>query len=480
MNTTNGTLRDAVSGVEKNNRMSQQGVPPTNGKRRDIQGRSPFLRKAIGSVSKRFVVSIAITVVVLAILLLGGLFTIQDNAVLPPVRNLDVEVVTAVAESAYDVHRSYLGKIESRRHSCLGFEVSGKINTVDLDEGQSVTKGAVLAELDTRILRSNRDVINSRIEAAQAKLDELIAGPRVEDVQSAKAQVRRWQSQLKLARITTKRLLRLNASNAVAQQETDNAVYNEQVVRAQLDLATAQLAELENGTRREQIAAQRATVSQLRSELHTIEINIEKSRLLAPYDGVISARLLDEREVIANGQPVFEMLDNRQLEARVGIPVGSIEAVKKKANHQLVYRSQDIDATLKSIRPEKNADTRTVDIVFQIDASKNSISIGDIVRLELSESTHETGYWIPTAAMVESYRGLWGCYVAEPVDSDSSDHVARLRELEVLHQEGELAFVRGALHEGEQIIVSGVHRIVPGQNVQLAIQRVAFAHAVKD
>ncbi len=258
----------------------------------------------------------------------------------PAARALDVEVVTAAAESSYQVYRSYLGTIESRRESSLSFEVGGKLIALAVDEGQTVEKGQVLAELDTKILRSNRNATVSRIGTAQARLDELIAGPRAEDIESARAQVRRWQSQLKLAEITSNRLLALNRSKAIAQQEADDAVYNEQVVKAQLDLATSGLAELENGTRKEQVAAQRATVNELKAELGTLDINIEKSQLLAPYRGVISTRLLDEGEVIASGQPVFELLDNRRLEARIGLPVGSIElpiGIQTSSPHYLAH-----------------------------------------------------------------------------------------------------------------------------------------------
>jgi hypothetical protein len=50
-----------------------------------------------------------------------------------------------------------------------------------------------------------------------------------------------------------------------------------------------------------------------------------------------------------------------------------------------------------------------------------------------------------------------------------------LRELEVLHHEGEMAFVRAGLKPGEQIIVSGVHRLVPDQIVNITSQITAIA-----
>jgi len=473
MNTNNGTAREAFKGSTSNsNRILNGERPRIENELTGPSGEAPKNRASFGNQLvgrlRQFAIPAAIALAVILILLFGGLFSNQKESVSPAARALDVEVVTAVPESGYQVHRSYLGRIESRRESSLSFEVGGKLVSLTVDEGQTVEPGQVLAQLDTKILRSNRNVIVSRIGTAQAKLDELVAGPRVEDVESARAQVRRWRSQLQLARITSKRLIALNRSKAIAQQEADDAVYNQQVVEAQLDLATSELAELENGTRKEQVAGQQATVNQLKAELGTIDINIEKSQLIAPYRGVVSTRLLDEGEVIASGQPVFELLDNRQLEARVGLPVESVASVTSQARHRLVYHDETIDVTLKSVRPEKNADTRTVDVVFEIKARANPFSIGDTVRLELSETVNETGLWIPSSAMVETYRGLWGCYVAESDEAGSAIAISRLRELEILHQEGELAFVRGGLQPGEQVIVSGVHRLVSDQKVNVA------------
>jgi multidrug efflux pump subunit AcrA (membrane-fusion protein) len=479
MNARSSAIQDSVKGSMNSHRASQRDLFLIEDLEGDQDAEKPrqkyAIRNLVANASKRLVIPGAFTAALLLILAFGGLFSNPEVTVLPAARAIDVETVAAVAQPSYDVHRSYLGTIESQRDSRLSFELGGKLNSVAVDEGETVEKGWVLAELDTRILRSQRDVITSQIDAAQAKLDELIAGPRVEDIESAKAQVRRWQSQLKLAQVTSKRLLTLIRSQAASQQEADDAVYSEQVVQAQLDLATSDLTELQNGTRTEQIAAQAAMVKQLQAELGTVDVNIEKSQLLAPYRGVISARLLDEGEVIASGQPVFELLDNRQLEARVGLPVSSIESVTGRASHQLVYRERTIPAKLKSVRPEKNADTRTVDVVFEIEPSANPASIGDIVRLEQTETIIETGFWIPTSSMIETYRGLWGCYVAQHDDGNSVNAVSRLRTLEVLHREGDLAYVRGELQRGEEVIVSGVHRLVQDQNVRIANQRVALA-----
>ena len=68
--------------------------------------------------------------------------------------------------------------------------------------------------------------------------------------------------------------------------------------------------------------------------------------------------------------------------------------------------------------------------------------------------------------MVEHYRGLWGCYVLEKTDSGES---VQLTELELIHQKDQRVFVRGAIQAGDNIVVSGVHRLVANQSVRSVI-----------
>ena len=75
----------------------------------------------------------------------------------------------------------------------------------------------------------------------------------------------------------------------------------------------------------------------------------------------------------------------------------------------------------------------------------------------------ERGAWLPIAALSESQRGLWSAFVVEPAEGGAQ--VVRRAELEVLHVETDRAFVRGTLEPGAAVVVSGAHRLTPGQAV---------------
>lgn len=88
---------------------------------------------------------------------------------------------------------------------------------------------------------------------------------------------------------------------------------------------------------------------------------------------------------------------------------------------------------------------------------------GDLAEVALARTVAAGGFWLPATALAESVRGLWSCFVAEP-DGEGRHRIAR-RDVEVLHTETDRVYVRGTLEDGEQVVTSGVHRLVPGQRV---------------
>jgi hypothetical protein len=115
--------------------------------------------------------------------------------------------------------------------------------------------------------------------------------------------------------------------------------------------------------------------------------------------------------------------------------------------------------------PVRDRNTRSVDVALILHVPLNGIRPGDLARLEITRRIDEPGFWLPLAALTESSRGLWAVYVAN--GSDGETGVIERRELEILHQETDRVFVRGTLASDDRVVVAGIHRLVPGQSVQI-------------
>ena len=409
----------------------------------------------------------------LAVLLAVWVVKSRDQSqVAEPAQVLPVETTQLQAQSSYSVARSYTGEIAARRSSDLGFEQAGTVIDLLADDGDRVSAGEPLARLDTRDLEAQRQQLEARKRQLSAQLQELEKGPRREDIAAAQAAVSDLSNQLELAQLQAQRRATLYAQGAVAKEEFDEKQFGARAIADRLKQAQSQLDELRNGTRQEQLAAQTAQVDQIDANIRAIDIALDKSVLVAPFAGKISARAVDEGTVVGSGQTVMKLVENSQMEARVGVPVDKAEELAMGSQQRVRVGDRTYPAVVTARLPETNQASQTVTVVLEM-AADDSLTAGATAQLAMSESQSEEGYWLPSTALVAGDRGLWSVYVlaasksSEESSSENSGpyRVAR-RDVEVLYTEGERAFVRGLVQVGDRVITTGTQRVVADQLVQ--------------
>lgn len=378
-----------------------------------------------------------------------------------PVRTLTVSPVSSHQES-----RRYSGNIVVKRSSDIGFEQSGKLVSLLVEEGQPISKGALVASLDTQNLQVQRRELLAQRSQATAQLRELEAGPRSQTIAASKAKVRDLQEQLVLAQAKFKRRENLLKAGAISSEQLEEVRTDVKAQQARVDEAQSQVDELLAGTRPEQIALQKSVIDQFNAQIDRIDLDIQKSQLKAPYSGTIAQRNVNIGTVITAGQPIVRLVEDNNLEARIGIPAQKANQLGIGSSHRLKIGEQIIAGRVTSILPVVDSATRTVTVIFKLNQSRG-IRSGQVVSVELSDSIPLSGYWLPTGALVKGTRGLWSCYVLGTADPENSRvfNIQR-KDVEVISIQGDRLLVRGTLTPGDRVIVEGAHRIVTGQMVE--------------
>ena len=385
---------------------------------------------------------------------------------------LVVQVETAREVDSFTASRTYTGLVVASRTSQLGFERSARVIELRVDVGDTVAEGDVMGVLDGRQLETERQRLEAQRDQAAAVLAELRAGPRVETIAAAKAEVHDWAAQLELQRRNYARTTELVVQQAVSRERHDEAELGVQSLQAKLDAAQKRLEELEAGTRTERIVAQEAIVKQLDASLDDLAIEIEDSTLLAPFDGVISQRHVDEGTVVSPAQPIYEIVERGDLEAEIGLPPRAFARLVEGQEVEIQIGDRKWPSKFDRASAIVELRTRTRTAIFELDRTACEIVVpGEVARVALAESTAMSGFWVNTRALIRNIGGLWALYVAEPPNRVEADRVSggatvSRRDVEVLHTEAERSFVRGLIQPGDQIIVSGTQRVVPGQNVR--------------
>jgi len=304
----------------------------------------------------------------------------------------------------------YPGLVSAWRTSALGFESGGRIETVAVRVGDRVAAGDVLATLDTRTL--DAQIAAARAEAAAA------------------------ETQAGLAGVTLERQQVLVDRGHISAQRLDELAANQ---RAALSGAAA-----------------------ARASAQALAVRLELASLTAPFDGVITARHLDEGAIAPPGAPVVTLVEDARLEMRVSIPAGEAARLEPGQTYPVEFAQGRAEARLRAVTGVIEREQRAVTAVFDLDAGDGAVS-GSVGRLLVRTDLAERGFWAPVTALAEGRRGLWSMYVLTP---DNGAFRLEPRPVEVLHAEGDTVFVRGAVNDGDAVLAAGVSRVAPGQRVR--------------
>jgi len=197
----------------------------------------------------------------------------------------------------------YNGRLESDIVR-ISSEVAGKIDTLNINEGQSVTEGQLLAVI-------NSDKLQTRLTQQRIQLQEVQIG-----VSSLNAQLKELDAQLSLSQRTLEKTRKMVADGAATDQKLDELETQVEVLKAKKEALFIQEKMLAN--KKEQVAA----------AIKLTEISVNDSRISAPLNGQILNRFVNPGELSAPGMALFEIADLSNLEANIYLPLEMLTKIK--------------------------------------------------------------------------------------------------------------------------------------------------------
>lgn len=236
---------------------------------------------------------------------------------------------SAVACSSADATRAdeFQGIVEHDER-ILAFEVGGRIKTLGVDRGSTLTEGALVGSLDDGLELPLRATRVAERAAAEAQLRLLEAGPRSEDIRATRAELAAIEAQRGLAQRALDRqvLLESTGSSAVARRdEIDGTIAT---LDGRREATRQQLLELRRGARTEEIAAAEARLEAATAGIQASDARIERFTLESPSAGVVVDRHVSVGEVVAPGTPAVTVADLDHPYVDVFVPEGRMQAVR--------------------------------------------------------------------------------------------------------------------------------------------------------
>jgi HlyD family secretion protein len=315
-------------------------------------------------------------IVALIIALLVG-FQIRSATGRPVVQTLRVVVPEGAVNDSDLVMLNATGYVIAAHKIELASKVIGRVAWVGVEMGDKISKGQILVRLEDDEYRAAVAQQQGQLDNAKAKLAELEAGSRPQEILVAQAAVDKAQAEFANAQINYKRMAELAPSHSVSQQQIDDAQSLMNSDLAALDAQKQQLSLAKLGPRKEEIDAQRGTVRQLEGSLALAQVDLDDTVIRSPIAGTVLERNVETGEFVTNGFVgdrgakgyVFTIADLRDLRVDLDVSQNDFSKVSLHQPCWIVtdaYPDRRYDGDVDLISPEANRQKATVDVRVKI------------------------------------------------------------------------------------------------------------------
>ncbi len=200
-----------------------------------------------------------------------------------------------------DVVLNATGYIVANHKIALAPKILGRVAEAKFEMGDRVHKGEVLVRLEDDEYRARLAQQQGMLDAAKAKLAELQAGSRPQEIDQAQASLDQANADMANAKQNADRTEKLIGMNVVSEQAIDDARGRYSMAKARADSAKATFDLAKAGPRIEEIDAQKAAVEQAQGQLDLANVDMVNTVIKAPIDGVILDRNVEVGEYVTTG-----------------------------------------------------------------------------------------------------------------------------------------------------------------------------------
>jgi HlyD family secretion protein len=212
-----------------------------------------------------------------------------------------------------------VGELASDRVE-LAVETAEPITETLVSEGESVAAGQLLFRQDARRAAARLAEAEAAVLQSQARLDELVRGPRSEQIAAARANVGGATTELEFRQSDFKRVQEMHSRQLASPEALDRARAALDAAEASSKLRRAQLQELLSGTTVEELTQAEQAVRQAAARRDQLAVDAERLETRAPIAGIVDSRLFEVGERPSAGRPVLILLPDVQPYARVYVP----------------------------------------------------------------------------------------------------------------------------------------------------------------
>lgn len=337
-----------------------------------------------------------------------------------------------IAYSNASGQHTYSGVAQADQLSKLSFRVGGTVRTLAVKLGDRVRRGQLIATLDP---------VDYSIQAEQATASE----------KGTEANLQSAETQLINARSNYLRIEKLYENNSVPLSDFEQAKSAYESAQASFEAAQTQ-------------------VTSARKQSQSARNQVNYTRLTAPFNGIITAVMVEVNELVGSGTPIAEISSESKPEVNIGIPENFISRIKKGQKVDILFSvlpGQVFEGTVSEVSYAAG-NSPTYPAIIRIDNPNADIRPGMAATVTFREETGGTAHLVcPVKALAKDTESTF-VFVLNKQSDDS--YIAKRQAVEV----GELLpdgfTVKTGLKEGQLVATAGLKSILDGMTVRLMVE----------
>ena len=307
------------------------------------------------------------------------------------------------------------GRLEAYSRAPIYARVNGYVKSWNVDIGASVKSGQLLAEIEAPDL--DQQLLQARADLTSA------------------------QASAKLSEATLERRKTLLSSNFVSHQEIDE--------------------------RTADLANKRASVNSGQANVDRLEALASYKKIVAPFDGVVTARNTDVGALInagaSTGPAMFVVSDIRKLRVYINVPQNYVPLVRMGASAAISvpeYPDQTFPAKVESSSQSVDVSTGTTRIQLALDNPDHKLMPGSYATVNLNLVRDKAPLYIPASALLFNSKGL-------RVATVGTDDKIKFKTVTIARDVGKDIELASGLAADDRVIVAPPDRMVDGDKVRV-------------
>jgi HlyD family secretion protein len=218
----------------------------------------------------------------------------------------------------------------------IGSELSGKLQSVEVEEGNTIHKGQVLAVLVNDDYRAEVMSAEADVVGKEAMLRKVINGARPQERSEKLSSVREAQAVMDNAKAEANRYQKLFAAGVVSQEEAERYAREYDVAKAQYQESVERHSLIDDHAREEDVAFAQADLKLSQARLEDARAKYEKTRIKSPIDGTVLRKHHRDGESVSNSStapdPILTIGDTKVLRVRVDVDETDVSKVRVGTN----------------------------------------------------------------------------------------------------------------------------------------------------